>query len=92
MTFSSKSGARLVQIGHYYVRETTNFSEEEGYPPRTRTSPNDMAGLLQRTAAVEISCSTKQKEARLLSRTWLLTRPNLAANRHCYRRMSANGT
>ena len=74
------SGARLEQIGHYYVREPTNFSEEEGYLPRSRTSPNDVAGLLQRTAAV--TCRNQlfdkdQREACLLSRTWLLTRPKL---------------
>jgi hypothetical protein len=53
--------------------EPTNFSGEEGYPPRSRTSSNDVAGLLQRTAAV--TCRDQlfdkdQREACLRSRTW----------------------
>ena len=64
---------RLVQIGHYYVRKPNNFSGKEGYPPISRTSPNDVAGLLQRTAAV--TCRDQlfdkdQREACLRPRTW----------------------
>jgi hypothetical protein len=53
--------------------EPTNFSGEEGYPPSSRTSSNDVAGLWQRTAAV--TCRDQlfdkdQREACLRSRTW----------------------